>query len=124
MRFFNPLMALGISAFSIICSQPATYYLELTPRTNNDVYEMKINNTVTFKAEGFQKPEQSALGPQQVEVDRAWWDFNKYTLLKVISNKNSITLKAIRPGTSKLTCSAIVRNQSYTKTITILVRDE
>lgn len=106
-----------------ICTQQVTYRLDITPKKDNDTYEMELNTIITFKVVGYEKKEDTAV-ESEVRIDKLWWSFDKETLNKVNSSPSSITLKAVKAGVSNLTAIGMVKNQSYAKTITILVKDK
>jgi hypothetical protein len=81
---------------------------------------MDVNETVTFQAQGFQKDEVTGEVASS-DLGKVWWDFHKGLFSKISSNTHTITLKAIKPGGSTLTAVGMVKDQSYTKTITIIV---
>lgn len=120
MRFLRSLLMLGVFALPL-CSSTMEYTVEIKPQSDNGIYETAVNSVVTFRAQGLGK---DAVTSEivSVGVDRAWWSFDRRMLLKVSSQKDSITLKAIRTGTCELKVSACVDNHSLTESITILVK--
>lgn len=122
MRGLRSLAILGIFALPL-CTQAIAYYLDIKPVAENGIYEMNVNSTVTFRAEGFQQDENTGqVSP--VGVEKTWWDFDKEFLIKLNSARDSITLKATKSGVSKLTAIGMVNNHNCTKTITILVKEK
>lgn len=123
MRKINPLLLLTIFAIPICTATSVTYRIDITPVQDNEIYEMSVNDTVTFQVAGYQKNEETNI-ESSASIDKVWWNFDKEILTKVNSNaSNSITLKAIKPGASKLTAIAMVKNHNCTETITILVKE-
>ncbi len=144
MRFLRSLLAVGIFALplyaSIVdtfgddqallsvnpeqpleCAERIDYSLEIKPQTDAATYEMNVNSIVTFQAQGSGKNSETN-EVVSAEVGKAWWDFDKSILLKISSEKNSISLKAIKVGTCHLAVNTTVNNQPFTKSITILVK--
>ena len=120
MRFLKSSLAFGIFALPL-CTQIVDYSLEIKPQTDNDIYQMSVNSTVTFQAQASGRNSETD-EIVSVEIDRAWWDFDKDILVKISSDKNSITLKATKEGVSQLTVNATMNNRAFTKSITILVK--
>ena len=120
MRFLRSLLAFGIIALPL-CTQIVDYSLDIKPQTGDAIYEMSINSTVTFQAQGSGKNAETN-EIVSVEISRSWWNFDKNILVKVSSDKESITLKAVKSGVSKLTVNIEMNNQPFTKSITILVK--
>ena len=79
MRYFNFLVILGMFVLPI-CATAVTYYIDISPRENNDLYQMNVNETVTFYAKGYEKNDEVVL-PR--EIDKVWWDFDKVILTKI-----------------------------------------
>ena len=121
MRRLNSLVLLAMFVLPI-CTSPITYRIDIAPKDNNDTYIVELNTTVTFNVTGYEKNEETT-AEVEVQIDKLWWNFDKEILAKVNSSSSSITLKATKPGASNLTAIGMVKNQSCTKTITILVKD-
>lgn len=122
MHCFSSLVLLTMFVLPI-CTSPSTYRVDIVPKTNNNIWEMELNTTATFNVIGYEKKE-GETAETEVKIEKLWWKFDKEVLTKTNSTANSITLKAIKSGVSKLTAIGMVKNQSCTKTITILVRDK
>lgn len=122
MQRIKSLILLGIFVLPV-CASPVTYYLDITPGENSQIYQMNINESVTFQVKGFKKEEGSEQ-VSEVKIDKAWWKFDKETLVKVNSGQNFVTLKAKKSGVSELTAIGMVENYNCTQTITILIKDK
>ena len=95
------------------------YFIEINPNNEPNYYEMKVGDIVTFEVVGYKKGE-SANSLVTVE-EKVWWDYNKRLLEKVSSDKTSITLKAIREGTTQLCATTLIKNNHCQKKISILI---
>lgn len=120
MRCLRSIMAFMIFALPV-CISAASYRIEISPKTENHLFEMRLQDTATFSVTGYGKEDESA-EEAVVSIDKVWWSFDKQVLAKVNSDGNSITLRAIRAGTSELKASAVIKNSSCAESITILVK--
>ena len=89
-----------------VCSSNFSYYIDIRPKANNDIYEMAKDSSVTFQVEGFQIDGHTDEVLPLV-IERAWWNFSKDVLIKTGSDKSTITLRAVNTGTSELSVSII-----------------
>lgn len=106
-----------------ICTSPSTYRIDIAPQTNNDIYEVELNVSVTFNVTGYEK-KVAETAETKVAIDKLWWNFDKDILIKVNSTADSITLKANKAGSCNLTAIAMIKNQKCSKIITVLVKDK
>lgn len=120
MRFSRALCACAVFALPL-CASIVDYSLEIKPQTGSDVYQMSLNAITTFQIQGSGKDAETK-HLVTVEIDKAWWSFDKDILAKITSGRNSITLKAIRTGSAQLTVNAMMNNRAFKKAITILVK--
>jgi len=114
-------MALVVFALPI-CASTVTYYIDITPKADNDAYQMNLNDTTVFAVKGYKNDGKSEV-PEQVKITKVWWEFDKDILAKTGATPNSITLKANKTGTSKLTVRTMLENSNCIKTITVMVRE-
>lgn len=121
MQRLKSLILLAIFALPI-CTSEATYRIDITPKTDNAIFETELNTSVTFNVTGYEKKADAAT-EAQVKIDKLWWNFDKEILSKVNSGPSAITLKAVKSGASKLTAIAMIKNHNCTKTVTLLIKD-
>ena len=80
---------------------------------------MKVGSSVVFQVNAFIK---SDTGNNQTALEQqAWWDYNKRLLEKTAGTPESITLRAIKPGISKLTVGTTIKNVPFTQEVDILI---
>lgn len=121
MRGLRSFVMLSLLALPI-CAATSLYRIEITPKSQNDIYRMRINDAITFQAESIKTNAETG-GESQARIDRVWWDFDKNTLIRIASANSSITLKAINKGASQLSVRVITNNYSLIKTVTVLVEE-
>ncbi|MDD5174079.1 MAG: hypothetical protein PHV48_04565 [Candidatus Omnitrophica bacterium] len=119
MRRLNSFVLLAMLALPL-CVPPA-YRIDIVPRLDDDTVEIQVNAPAVFTAIGYEKKEDQDV-EVEVPVERVWWNFDKGTLSKANSGSSSITIQAAKEGSSKLTVVGMVRNNSCTRTITVLVK--
>jgi hypothetical protein len=121
------LIIAGCVFFALVNSgaqEPAkpSYFIRLLPEPASGVYTLKLNSAAKFSVQGFRqapKPEEPA---SSVQPSRIWWQYDWGILEKVRQDKDSITLRAIKPGITKLRLTVNIKSQRFCKTITIVVK--
>lgn len=122
MRGLRSFIVLGLLALPI-CDSTALYKIEITPESENGIYRMQPNDTMTFHAQGI-KTDAETGGESEAPITKIWWNFSKDVLIKTASSGNSITLKAAKAGATQLSVSVMVDNYSFTRTVTILIGNQ
>ena len=84
-------------------------------------YIMKLNETQTFTAYGFGWDSDTQQKIPDKEIKSIQWSFDQRFLELVQTKDNTITLKAIKDRTSRLTVTGEVEGKSVTKTIFIVI---
>ncbi|MFH1229967.1 MAG: hypothetical protein V1709_00580 [Planctomycetota bacterium] len=108
---------LAFIGFSLCVS--SEYFIDITPHNEANQYEMKLNDSVTFKVSGYAQ-EGDSVSNAAVE-DKIWWEFDKTLLEKVSSDKTSLTLKAIKEGIAELCATTLIKNNHCQKKINISI---
>jgi hypothetical protein len=121
MHYIRALIFFGAVALPV-CTQGVTNYVDIRPRTENNIYQMKVNGTVVFQAKAFQKDDTSG-SITAAALSKVWWAFDKQLLQKTKATEHSITLTAIKSGVCNLTLRGIVNNQIFEKNITVLIKN-
>ncbi|MFA4842823.1 MAG: hypothetical protein WC658_03205, partial [Candidatus Omnitrophota bacterium] len=85
-------------------------------------YIMQLGETQAFEASGFGWDENKQEETSGKEIKEIQWSFDTRFLELVGKAGNTITLKAIKKRTSKLTVTAKIDNEDVTKEIFIVVR--
>ena len=85
-------------------------------------YTMKFGETQTFEASGFGWDEANEKRVPGVEIEAIRWSFDSRFLESVGEGNKTITLKAIKERTSKLTVTGKVGTKYATKTIFIVIK--
>lgn len=119
MRGFRSFIMLSLLALPI-CDATVLYRVEITPKSEDGIYRVNLNDTVTLEAHSI-KTDAETGSETEAQITKVWWSFSKDVLLKTASSGNSITLKAVKDGASELTVSIMADNYSIKKTVTILI---
>lgn len=108
--FFSTVFALGIEIRPVAEGQ--------------DYYIMQLGKAQTFEACGFGWDENKEEKVADIEAGAIRWDFDSRFLQLIEKKGNTITLKAIKKRTSKLTVTGKINGEQVTKTIFIVTRNE
>jgi len=113
----NSFLAFAFLGLAVCVS--GEYFIEITPNSEPNYYEMKINDSRAFTVSAYEKGEKenSLTGLEE----KVWWEYDKSLLEKLSSDETSITLKAIREGISELSATTIVKTQHCQKKINIAI---
>jgi len=97
--------------------------IEISPiLEGKEYYIMKLGETQTFKASGFGWDKKTEKKIAEAKIEAVQWSFDS-RFLELVENKgDSITLKAIKNRTSKLTAMGKINGKSATKTIFIVIK--
>lgn len=97
--------------------------IEINPiLEGKEYYIMKLGEIQTFKASGFGWDKKLEQKIPEAKIETIEWDFDSRFLDLVEAKGETITLKAIKDRTSKLTVTGRIDNKPVTKTIFIVVK--
>jgi ABC-type bacteriocin/lantibiotic exporter with double-glycine peptidase domain len=113
------LMFSSTSALAGVSPKPV-YSIQLSPQAQSDTYILKLGQSFTFTIQAF-KQNPATKEQYSTPVSHIWWQYNLSMLEKVKQDKNSLTLRPIEVGKTKLNITVSIKNYSFTKSITIVI---
>lgn len=119
--FFRvPIILLALSLYS---SLAIAIEIEINPvLEGEEYYIMKLGETQTFEARGFDWDNDREEKIPNIEIKAIQWNFDARFLDLVEESGRTITLKASKKRTNKLTVTGKIDNEHVTKTIFIVIK--
>lgn len=120
-KIFYTISIVLIAMFLFSQLAPASE-IEIKPVVEGEnYYIMQLNQTQTFTAYGFGWDSDTQQKIPDIEIKEIHWTFDSRFLELVQSKDNTITLKAIKDRTSRLTVTGKIDGETVTKTIFIVI---
>ena len=118
--FITSIVSLALSLYSQVAFASD---IEIKPvLEGEDYYIMRLGEIQTFEACGFGWDKAREERIPNIEIKAIQWSFDSRFLELVEKKDNTITLKAIRKRTSKLTVTGKIDDKYVTKTIFIVIK--
>lgn len=97
------------------------YHINITPSEGNRYFKMKIYEKVKLTAEAVGWDDGIKQPISHLDINVLKWKFDNSFLKEVNSNDNSITFRAIRVGTTKLTIEGEIDAKPVTQVFFIVI---